>query len=139
MQIVYSGKIRDAFTGFGENRIFVMTNGSYWMQTNSCYWYHYAYRPTVTITRENGKHFLHVAGRDIPVRRVMCMVECQIDGAFTGWDGNSRYMLSNGQCWEQVQYKYQYQYAYCPHVVVCDVGGQYMMQVSGTSAFVRRV
>lgn len=138
-QVIYNGKIRGAFTGFDENRIFVMANGSYWIQTRSTYWYHYAYRPNATIVKENGKHFLHVEGRSIPVRRVMCLAESQIDGAFSGWDGNSRYRLKNGQLWEQTQYKYQYKYAYQPDVVVCDVGGQYMMQVDGTHAYVRQV
>ena len=137
-RIVYSGRIRGEFTGFDENRIFAMTNGTYWVQAHYKYWYHYAYHPEVVISEKNGSYFLTIAGRSIQVRKVHCVADAQIRGNFTGWDGHSRYELLNGQVWEQTNYKYQYCFSHQPSAVICDVGGRYVMQVCGTSAVVRR-
>ena len=93
--IIYTGKTYSSFSGFSDNAIFKMSNGSYWVQTKYKYWYHYAYRPEVVISEENGQTILTVAGHSIPVKRVYDVIESQIDGEFNGWDGNTRYKLTS--------------------------------------------
>lgn len=71
------------------------------------------------------------------VRRVTDVVESKINGEFTGWEGDTRYELLNGQVWEQS--RYMYKYAYMPDAVVYPAGSGYKMQVAGTTADVRSV
>lgn len=139
MKVVYQGKINSDFAGFNDNAIFKMANGTYWIQAQYHYWYHYAYRPDAIITEENGRFMLNVEDHSIPIRRLSSVIESQIDGEFTGWDGSKQYKLVNGQIWQQAEYKYEYKYAYRPETVVCDVGGGYLMLVEGTKVFVRRI
>lgn len=137
--IIYTGKTYSSFSGFSDNAIFKMSNGSYWVQTKYKYWYHYAYRPDVVISEENGQTILTVAGHSIPVKRVYDVIESQIDGEFNGWDGNTRYKLTNGQEWQQTEYHYCYKYAYRPDVMIYQIGGKSMMYVDGTQATVKRL
>ena len=67
------------------------------------------------------------------------VIKSNIDGEFTGWDGDSVYTLMNGQKWQQYEYKYQYKYAYCPKVVIYDDGNGMVMKVNGTSIRVKRI
>ena len=50
-QIIFRGKIDSDFEGFDDNAIFKMSDGSYWVQSQYAYWYHYAYRPDAIICR----------------------------------------------------------------------------------------
>ncbi len=95
MRIVYQGKIDSTFEGFDENKIFKMSNGMYWVQAKYRYWYHYAYRPNVIITQEDGKYMLEVEGQKIQVKRLENVIESNIDGEFTGWDSDKVYRLTN--------------------------------------------
>ena len=61
MMVVYQGKIDSDFEGFDDSVIFKMANGTYWIQAQYYYWYHYAYRPDALITEENGHFMLTVA------------------------------------------------------------------------------
>lgn len=138
-QIVYQGKLYSEFNGFDQDAIFKMSNGTYWVQARYKYWYHYAYRPDVTIVKENGQYFMNVAGQSVQVRRLYNVIESNVDGAFEGWDGEKVYKLRNGQIWRQRTYKYEYKYAYCPEAIVVEVNGMYIMQVEGTQAEVERI
>lgn len=138
-KIIYSGKINSEFEGFYDHAIFKMSNGTYWVQAKYKYWYHYAYRPNAIITEENGQKILTVSGHSIPVRRLVGVIESFIDGTFEGWEGNTRYKLTNGQEWQQAEYKYKYKYAYRPEAVICEIEGKYIMYVAGTQIAVKRV
>lgn len=137
--IIYIGTIVSPFTGFYENAVFKMNNGVYWIQSKYTYWYHYAYRPKAVIAKESDQCVLTVAEHSVPVKRLNDVIESQIDGTFEGWDGNKTYKLTNGQVWQQAEYKYEYKYAYRPDVVIYNIGGRYIMAVDGTIAYVRRV
>ena len=137
--VVYQGNIDSDFEGFDDNVIFKMANGTYWIQDQYHYWYHYAYRPDASITEENGRFILTVAEHSIPVRRLNSVVESHIDGEFKGWEGSTQYKLVNGQVWQQVKYIYKYKYAYRPEVVICDIGGGHLMSVKGTTVSVKRI
>ena len=59
---------------------------------------------------------------EIAVRLVTAMsvsttsdvIESQIDGDFEGWDGETVFVLTNGQIWQQDSYDYTYHYAFMP-------------------------
>jgi hypothetical protein len=61
------------------------------------------------------------------------VVETQVDGDFTGWEGKTIVKLMNGQIWQQTEYHYEYLYAYMPKVLVYPSGGGFKMRVEGTS------
>lgn len=138
-EIVYEGKIDGEFEGFNDEVLFKMKNGTWWIQAQYKYWYHYAYSPDVVITDMNGEYLLMVSNNCVPVRRVATVIESGIDGEFKGWEGDTIYQLQNGQRWQQSTYKYTYKYSYRPQVIVYDAGGGYKMQVMGTTANVRRI
>ncbi|MFH1079274.1 MAG: hypothetical protein V1766_03255 [Pseudomonadota bacterium] len=137
--VTYEGKIDGEFEGFDDEVLFKMINGTYWIQSQYKYWYHYAYSPDVTITVENGEYILTVAGNSVPVRRISGVIESRIDGEFRGWEGDTTYKLQNGQTWQQTTYKYTYKYAYSPEAIIYEAGGGYKMLVAGTSANVRHI
>jgi hypothetical protein len=138
-RVVYQGKIDGDFDGFDDEVLFKMKNGTYWLQTQYKYWYHYAFSPDATITEENGQYLLAVAGNYVPVQKISNVIESQIRGEFKGWGGSSVYELQNGQVWKQSSYKYQYTYAYMPAVVVYESGSGYKMSVAGTIANIRQI
>jgi len=137
-RVVFKGKIESDFNGFDDNSVFKMSNGTYWVQTRYRYWYHYAYRPNAVITEENGSYILTVAEQSIPVRLISDVIESIIDGEFTGWDGSKKYKLTNGQIWQQSEYKYEYTYAYRPEVIIYNINDSYIMCVHGTQVAVRK-
>ena len=138
-KIIFRGKIDSDFEGFDDNAIFKMSDGSYWVQSQYTYWYHYAYRPDAAICREQGRTYLIVADHKVQIERINDVIESRIEGEFRGWSGDTQYKLSNGQIWMQVAYKYQYTYSYCPEVIICNIGGNYICSVAGTQAVVRRI
>ena len=74
---IFSGRIVSDFEGFDENAIFKLSNGTFWVQARYEYWYHYAYMPEAKIIEENGRTFLSVAGRSVPVNRVYDVIGIQ--------------------------------------------------------------
>ncbi|WP_374500050.1 hypothetical protein [Pseudoxanthomonas sp.] len=64
------------------------------------------------------------------------MIHSQVDGEFSGWDGDTIVKLVNGQVWQQTEYWYHYHYSYMPRVTIINSGG-YKMQVAGVSRAVR--
>lgn len=45
-------------------------------------------------------------------------MQSQIQGAWTGWQGDTVVQLTNGSVWRQTQYFYQYRYRYRPKVII---------------------
>jgi uncharacterized repeat protein (TIGR02543 family) len=64
------------------------------------------------------------------------VIETQINGTFTGWDGDTIFKLANGQFWLQDSYAYTYHYAYRPNVLIYYVDGRYKMTVEGVDGFI---
>lgn len=64
-------------------------------------------------------------------------IESRIDGDFEGWDGESIYKLTNGQIWQQDEYKYKYTYKYSPRVTIYRKSGSWVMLVDGMSDAIR--
>lgn len=140
-EIVKTTQIDGDFEGFDDEVLFKLMDGSYWIQDQYKYWYHYAYCPKVNILRASGRLYLQVVGQQeaVPIRPISDVVESQIDGEFNGWDGETVYALTNGQVWQQSTYQYDYTYSYRPDVFIYNAGGGHKMQVEGTTADVRRI
>jgi uncharacterized protein YjlB len=62
-------------------------------------------------------------------QNIRTAIKSQIDGEFTGWEGDTLYKLVNGQYWQQSSYHYHYHYAYSPSVLIYPSGGGYMIHV----------
>jgi hypothetical protein len=54
-----------------------------------------------------------------------------IDGDFEGWEGETIFVLCNGQVWQQASYEYMYHYAYRPEVLIYRTDSRYRMKVEG--------
>jgi hypothetical protein len=63
---------------------------------------------------------------------VPSVIETQVDGEFSGWEGETIVKLINGQIWQQMEYHYEYHYAYMPKVLVYPSGGGFKMKIEGT-------
>ncbi|MBL0312732.1 MAG: sel1 repeat family protein [Holophagaceae bacterium] len=60
------------------------------------------------------------------------VIETTIKGEFNGWDGETVFLLSNGQIWQQDEYDYEYTYDYMPDVLIYrSKDGSWKMQVKG--------
>lgn len=140
-EVLMRSQIDGDFEGFDEENLFKLMNGTYWVQDEYKYWYHYSYCPEALILRKNGRFFIQVDRQSeiVLVRQIADVIESKIVGEFKGWEGETEYQLMNGQVWKQLVYKYQYKYAYMPNVIIFDSGYGPVMYVVGTSAKVRRV
>jgi len=124
------------------DEIFKLSDGSIW-QVKYEYSYLYAYTPTVIICRGQGK--LAVNGKTLNVQSLSPPpiskptpgnqsageIESQIEGEFSGWDGETIFKLTNGQIWQQSSYAYTYHYAYRPKVLIVGTRGAFKLQVEG--------
>lgn len=69
------------------------------------------------------------------------LVETQIEGTFQGWSGDTIFIMTNGQIWQQAAYAYTYHYAYRPKVTIYKTNSGFKMQVEGLkdSLLVKRI
>jgi len=58
-------------------------------------------------------------------------IRSQIEGTFSGFNGDAVFKLTNGQIWQQSKYKYRYHYAYRPRVTISKINGQYFLEIDG--------
>jgi hypothetical protein len=140
-RIVHQVHIEGVFTGFDSDTLFQLSNGTYWLQAEYKYWYHYAYRPKVEIYQFGGRFYLRILGRSesVSVTQVTGVIESRICGPFTGWNGDSEYKLTNGQVWKQKAYRYQYKYQFRPQVLIYGSPSGTIMDVEGCRSLVRRL
>lgn len=61
------------------------------------------------------------------------VIESRIDGDFEGWEGETVFILENGQIWKQSRYAYHYHYAFRPKVLIFRGSAGYEMKVDGVS------
>lgn len=90
-------------------------------------------------TQEGGRYVMHIPCMDdsIEVAPVNILTEGAIDSDFNGFDGDSEFTFSNGQVWQQAEYKYAYHYAYRPAAMVVDGLDGQVLHVEGMSDSVR--
>lgn len=136
-------RIEGEFSGYAGGTIFRLTNGQAWQQSRHLYRYRYAYRPEARIFKADGKYMIEVSGMSeaVEVVQVQIVVEGTIVSDFNGFNQDMRFEFSNGQIWQQAEYKYNYHYAYRPQAIVVDGINGTELQVDGMSesVTVRRV
>ena len=137
--VVYDGQIDGEFEGFKDNTLFKLKDGTYWIQTSDDYWYHSDFDVVAVITEEDGIYTLTAIGHSAQVRKLTDVTESQIEGDFTGWDGETSYRLQNGQTWKQRSPGHEYKYAYMPKVLIYETPDGHKMRVAGTVADVELV
>lgn len=152
-QDCYQSSILSPSPFMGNNgEIFKLADGSLW-EVKYEYEYLYEYYPEVIICPSRGK--LAIKGKTLNVEQVGArkseprsqprqtpsaeVIESQIDGEFSGWDGETIFKLTNGQIWQQVAYAYTYSYKYRPKVLIFRTTGGYEMQVEGMDRRIRVV
>lgn len=130
-QACYDSAIRSPSPFMGtHNEVFRLQDGTLW-QVQHEYEYLYEYFPAVVICPARG--FLIIDDKRLNIRQLDRAIESQIDGEFSGWEGDTVFRLTNGQIWQQADYDYDYHYAYSPDVLIFLADGRYMMQVEGMS------
>ncbi len=115
----YESSIVSPSPFMGNNgEIFKLANGSIWVVKYE-YEYLYEYNPDVIICPSQGK--LGINGKMLKVEQLKPekstspksksrkapsseVIECKIDGAFEGWEGETIVKLTNGQIWQQSEY-----------------------------------
>ncbi|MGV7977089.1 MAG: hypothetical protein AB2L16_09480 [Anaerolineaceae bacterium] len=65
------------------------------------------------------------------------IVEGSLEGSFHGFNGGQVFKFTNGQIWEQAEYKYHYHYAYRPTAQIIEENGIHYLQVNGMSDHVK--
>lgn len=130
------------------DEVFKLADGSIW-EVKYEYEYLYEYAPDVIICPDKGK--LIVDGKQLNVRLLSAgpsqrskpqrprgsgsgepdLIETQIMGSFSGWDGETIFKFTNGQIWQQSSYAYAYHYSYSPKAMIFKVNGEYQLQVEG--------
>lgn len=61
------------------------------------------------------------------------VVDSQIVGYFTGWNGNTVFTLTNGQVWQQISSSNVNYNIYMPRVLIFYSDGHYIMRVEGVN------
>jgi len=152
-QDCYQSSILSPRPFMGNNgEIFKLADGSLW-EVKYEYEYLYEYYPDVIICPSRGK--LAIKGKTLNVERVggrksepapqtrqapsAEVIESQIEGEFSGWDGETIFKLTNGQIWQQATYAYTYSYKYRPKVLIFRTTRGYEMQVEGMDKRIRVV
>lgn len=150
----YQSSIVSPTPFMGNNgEIFKLDDGSLW-EVKYEYEYLYEYSPQVIICPS--KNRLVIAGVNLNIQYVGSsnttsprsqprsstatnIIESQIDGEFTGWDGETIFQLTNGQIWQQSDYTYMYRYRYRPRVMILPINGRFELQVEGIDKRVKVV
>lgn len=65
------------------------------------------------------------------------VIESTIESDFDGFDSDNIFKLSNGQVWQQDEYKYKYSYKYRPKVTIVKSDYSYKMLVDGIDEAVK--
>ena len=150
-QQCYESSILSPSPFMGNNgEIFKLADGSLW-EVKYEYEYMYEYYPSVIICPSRGR--LAIKGKSLNVKQVGArqsapksqprqapsaeVIESQIDGEFSGWEGETIFKLTNGQIWQQAAYAYTYTYKYRPNVLIFRSDGGYQMQVEGIDSRIR--
>jgi hypothetical protein len=98
-EIVKGSQIDGDFEGFDDEVLFKLMDGTYWIQDEYKYWYHYAYCPEAVILKKGDRFYIQVNRQreTVPVRQVHNVIRSKINGEFKGWEEETVYELVNGQ------------------------------------------
>ena len=59
------------------------------------------------------------------------IVSGNLEGSLYGFEGGRIFKFTNGQIWEQAEYKYFYHYVYRPFAQIIEDGGNNYLRVEG--------
>lgn len=140
-KVVCDGYIVSDFEGWDGETLFEMSDGTFWIQAEYSYNYHYAYNPAAVVIQKGSNYYLKVEGIQeiLPVFPIDKVLKSRIDGDFEGFEGDTVYKLMNATVWQQIDGKYKYKYAYSPHVIIYKIGGSLKMSVKGITVSVVRL
>lgn len=138
---VKKSQIRGRFRGYKKERLFFLTDGTGWIQKEYKYWYHYAYNPTITIYEHGGRYFFAIDGQSevAEVKQAKDLSRHTIVSDFSGWTGDTIFVMENGEVWQQDEYDYEYNYSYRPDAVIYNDGWNFRMEVEGYTVQVKRI
>lgn len=129
------GNIKGTFKGWTGETLFPLSNGQLWKQCSYAYHYQYAYNPKVTISEDNGDHFLQAEGSDEKVK--VCPITSfsneTVSGTFNGWNGSTVVKLLNGSEWKQFEPHIEVNIEVMPSAILFDDGGSTKLWIEGTS------
>lgn len=60
MKLICESKIYDEFSGWDDEQIFELSNGTKWKQNKYKYKYKYKYRPNAKIWKDGNKYYIEV-------------------------------------------------------------------------------
>lgn len=124
-----------------KGEVFQLTDGSWWRITAGATRLS-ANQPIVWIC--DSPHELVVRGETLTVEpltsnsqkrpaEAAVAIETRIAGQFNGWDGHTRFLLENGQIWQQASYSYHYAFAQRPRVRITQIADRLKMEIEGIS------
>ena len=92
--------------------------------------------PSAVICPSTGE--LLVEGKTIPVTQITEYVESRIDGAFPGFRYETVFNLSNGQIWQQIDFRNSFATSFNPSVLIYrSRAGTLLLKVEGIAETVR--
>jgi hypothetical protein len=93
--------------------------------------------PVVLVYKEKKKYRLMIQGIQDPVYAIKLqdVIESNIEGTFSGWDGNTSFKLANGDSWVQDEVKSLFSSTvYRPAVYIYSgADGNYKLKVKGVN------
>lgn len=136
-------RVDGQFNGWSGSTVVKLQNGQIWQQSEPFLELSLSLAPTAIVYTSQGSNVMYVDGtaKAVGVRLIASSadmptgsaVQSKIDGEFEGWDGETIFILVNGQIWQQSSYSYLYHYAYNPSVLIYQSGGRWMMSVEGVN------
>jgi len=87
--------------------------------------------PAVNIFQSGTLYKFEIKNLDAPIicTKLKGVIEAQIEGEFTGWDGETIFNLSNKQTWQQSSPGVLKHQANSPKVLIYEFKGAWMMRV----------
>ena len=150
LDLVTNSSIDGEFEGWDGETTMILSNGEVWKQYEYEYDYSYSYNPEVWVLTDGYSYFMKVEDMETVVEVTQInntvnsnlsnqlnillqtgTIESNIIDEFEGWEGDTKFILDNGQVWQQESYAYMYHYAYRPSVKIISTNQGYLMKVEG--------
>ncbi|QAA82084.1 hypothetical protein EI546_10285 [Aequorivita sp. H23M31] len=139
-KLLKTGQLVGDFEGFNESKIYELTDGSFYYQTEDKFHHCEMPDPVLKIYTDGTKQILVPEGlNDYTEIQETTAFRCKVMNDFRGWSGDTIFELENGEWWKQDQYEFKYFYSYRPSVVIAKVGDCHILHVNGRNIRVKRL
>lgn len=133
-----TGKIDGLFSGFFPNKLHKLTNGEYWLQTDTTILPIDLCTPSVELIG-NGvsgvlilcDSLIRLHPNRIQVRKISHVKECRVNEHFNGWKGKTVYTLADGTICEQESNEIILGNLLFPVAFLFQSNGAWFLQVNG--------